>query len=139
MFYSLVSLKVNTLPNPAPDDRIRKKSVLQKGTTVEVNNTELLKVEDALSLVEAIKGYEDFIIISRDEAEDPEGGITTHLIYESISSGGMFLLPYKVKKVGASSISVEFPNGTVYMPASDDDFTPVSRINSVPDTVESLL
>lgn len=105
---------------------------------MEANNTEMLKIEDALSLVEAIKGYEDFLIVSRDEIEDPEGGITTHLIYESISNGGMFLLPYKVKKVGASSISVEFLNGTVGMPSADDDFTPVSRINSVPDTAESL-
>lgn len=106
---------------------------------METGNTELLRIEDALSLVEAIKGYGDFVIISRDESEDSLGGTITHLIYESISTGAIFAFPYKMKKVGETSISVEFLNGTVGMPSSNDDFTPVSRINAVPDTIESLL
>lgn len=99
----------------------------------------VLSLEIAVALVSAIKGAEGFIILSRDVGEEINGEPSSVLVYESINSGNIYSFPYKVDDYGNGTSGIQLLNGGVQLEGHGDImYTPVQRLNAVPDTIESL-
>lgn len=102
-------------------------------------NFSVLSIGSAVDLVKAIKGTDNFVILSRVAAEPVDGIPSAVLTCESISSGDIYSFQYMVEDNGDGTMNIHFPQGSMLIEGHGDImYTPVRRLNIVPDTIESL-
>jgi hypothetical protein len=99
----------------------------------------VVSVDIAMSLVTAIKGTDNFVILNRYAGEEFNGQPSSVLVYECVETGAIYTLPYFVEDYGNGTSGVHLLNGSVQLEGHGDImYTPVKKISDVPDTIESL-